>query len=780
MPLQLPVLDDRNFDQLLDEAKRRIPAYTPEWTNFGVESDPGITLVQLFAFLADTLLYRANRIPDRNRLKFLQLLGIPLQPAAAAEGIISIRNDRGPLSDLPLNSGIVVSAGNVSYLTVDGVNVLPLDAQVYYKLPVKETDPLFTDYKTRYEAVLAAQQAELDAPSASQDAPSASQDASSASQDASSASQDASSASQDASGSPSASATVTPAFYQTTSMPVPTATNPSPVVDLVKDAIDRAIYIALLAPKGMDKDEVRGVIANQTLSIGVVPALSGDIPPLMPLQPASRPVPQTNLIFERANVQPGAPAAGYTQLPVLLGPDVLTGTGVVKVQLPGVEGLQAWSFPDPMEEGTGDFPPRLEDQQVAERLVTWIRFRLPASKPNAPDGTTSARLTWVGIHATRIVQAVSVFNEYLGTGTGEPEQAVTLANTPVIADSVTLTVQDVNGVDEPWLKTDDLLSAREGDQVFTLDPEAGLISFGDGLHGTRPQAGERILASYRYGGGLQGNVGIGAVKSSRDLRLQGGYKIENPVPTSGGDVGETVADAERNIPLFLAHRDRLVTQQDFQTVTLRTPGVDVGRVEVLPLFRPGLPAQDPADGVVTVMVIPQSDPLNPLWPTPDRSFLQRVCDYLDSRRLVTTEIYVRGPEYVAVYVSVGIQVQGGFFADVVRQEVQDRLKGYLSSLPPGGPDGKGWPLKKKLIQKDLEAVITRVPGVDFVDSIQMGVESMTDVPDYNLSGLTLPRLAGISVIEGSAEPLSSVFGSVAQPSEPGTQVVPIPVCKCTC
>jgi hypothetical protein len=752
MPLQLPQLDDRNFDQLLDEAKRRIPSYTPEWTNFGGESDPGITLVQLFAFLADTLLYRANRIPERDRLKFLQLLGIPLRPAAAAEGIITIRNDRGPLADLPLNPGVVVSAGNLSYLTVDGLNVLPVDAQVYYKLSIKETDPQYKDYNTRYEAILTARQAELDSASTSQSA----------------------------SGSPSASATVTPAFYETTPMPVPTPTNPSPVVDLVKDTMDRAIYIALLTPKGMDKDEVRGVIANKTLSIGVVPALAGDLPPLKPLQPASQRVPQTNLIFERCNVQPGAPVAGYTQLPVVLGPDVLTGIGVVQVQLPAVDGLQAWSFSDPMEEGTGDFPPRLEDEQVAERLVTWIRFRLPLSKQNEPDGTTKARLTWVGVHATRIVQAVSVFNEFLGTGTGEPEQAVTLANTPVIADSVALTVQDINGVDQPWLKTDDLLAAREVDQVFTLDPEAGLISFGDGLHGARPQAGKRILASYRYGGGLQGNVGIGAVKSSRDLRLQGGYKIENPVPTSGGDVGESVADAQRNIPQFLAHRDRLVTQQDFQAVTLRTPGVDVGRVEVLPLFRPGRPPQDPAEGVVTVMVIPQFDLLNPLWPTPDRLFLQRVCDYLDPRRLVTTEIYVRGPEYVSVYVSVGIQVQGGFFADVVRQEVQDRLKGYLSSLPPGGADGKGWPLKKRLIQKDLEAVVTRVPGVEFVDSIQMGVESMVDIPDYKLSGLKLPRLAGVNVTEGSAEPLSSVFGSVAQPSEPGTQVVPIPVCKCTC
>ena len=64
MPLQLPVLDNRNFEQLLAEAKRRIPVYTPEWTNFEVDSDPGITIVQLFAFLTENLLYRADRIRD--------------------------------------------------------------------------------------------------------------------------------------------------------------------------------------------------------------------------------------------------------------------------------------------------------------------------------------------------------------------------------------------------------------------------------------------------------------------------------------------------------------------------------------------------------------------------------------------------------------------------------------------------------------------------------------------------------------------------------------------
>src|SRR5947208_16926376 len=96
MPLTIPTLDDRTYQQLLNEALARIPVHTPEWTNFN-ESDPGVTLLELFAFLTENLLYRSNQIPERNRRKFLSLLSIPLQPAVPARGLVTILNNRGPL-----------------------------------------------------------------------------------------------------------------------------------------------------------------------------------------------------------------------------------------------------------------------------------------------------------------------------------------------------------------------------------------------------------------------------------------------------------------------------------------------------------------------------------------------------------------------------------------------------------------------------------------------------------------------------------------------------------
>src|ERR671927_30382 len=89
MPLLPPALADRNFDDLVDELLARIPAHTPEWTN-PRPGDPGRTLIELFAWLTDTILYRANLIPERQRLAFLRLLGIQMRPAIAARGLITL------------------------------------------------------------------------------------------------------------------------------------------------------------------------------------------------------------------------------------------------------------------------------------------------------------------------------------------------------------------------------------------------------------------------------------------------------------------------------------------------------------------------------------------------------------------------------------------------------------------------------------------------------------------------------------------------------------------
>src|SRR6202012_3396493 len=87
MPLPQPILDDRSYQQLRDELVQRIPVYAPEWTDFN-PSDPGITLIELFAFLGENLLFRFNQIPESTKLAFLRLLQIPMLPAVPAQGLV--------------------------------------------------------------------------------------------------------------------------------------------------------------------------------------------------------------------------------------------------------------------------------------------------------------------------------------------------------------------------------------------------------------------------------------------------------------------------------------------------------------------------------------------------------------------------------------------------------------------------------------------------------------------------------------------------------------------
>lgn len=88
MPLPTPDLDDRRFQQIVDEAKRRIPIYCPEWTDHNV-SDPGIALIELFAWMTDMLLYRVNQVPDKMYIKFLELIGVRLDPPRPARAPVT-------------------------------------------------------------------------------------------------------------------------------------------------------------------------------------------------------------------------------------------------------------------------------------------------------------------------------------------------------------------------------------------------------------------------------------------------------------------------------------------------------------------------------------------------------------------------------------------------------------------------------------------------------------------------------------------------------------------
>jgi hypothetical protein len=501
--------------------------------------------------------------------------------------------------------------------------------------------------------------------------------------------------------------------------------------------------------------------------------------------------PEADLVFEVPDLpsppQPPDPAsastptAAYRPLRVTSrSGNLLREPGTVELDLrpPAGKRLGTWDDLDPLEAGVGELPPSLDQTADAERLITWIRVRV-AQTAETHRSQLDARIHWIGINASRVVQRAQVPVERLGVGSGEPSQTLTFTNTPVIADSVRLSV---NG--ELWSAIDDLAAAApeiptsaaadpapdtaDDPRVFQLDPESGEVRFGDGARGKRPPAGAVIQAAYAYGGGSAGLVGINAIN-----RGPAGTEVGNPVPTWGGDAGESVADGERRLPAFIRHRNRLVSGDDYREIALATPGVDIARAEPLALVHPEQPEQDSA-GAVTLLVVPRNDPEQPRAPRPDALFLDSICRHLEPRRILTTELHVRGPRYVGMVVAVGIDTLPGQDQATVRDLVERELVAFLSPID-GGFAAAGWPLGKTVEALELWARVSRVEGIAKVNGLVLAETSGAVRERIPLGRLELPHLVAASVGIGAAPGLDSVLGATAvtDPSQPARLPVPV-------
>jgi hypothetical protein len=720
--LNAPPLEPQSFDEILSEALARIPVHNPEYTNYQNNTDPGVTILQTFAFMFDNLAYLCNQIPDRNRQKFLSLLGIPMLAPQAANGMVVFANDRGPLQTVTLNQGFPLMAGAVSFVTTNGLDVLPVEARVYLRSQLSPADQQAASQTyTQLYGALAEPNTDLE-------------------------------------------------FYQTVPFGPPTSASSLPVADLGNGSIvDRSVWIAILA-RQVDSaigPAVLDQIAGRTLTLGLVPASDTSQKVLVPAAPANS---QTTspLVYEIASGQMNGTSPLYTRLDSRADGNPLTDPTLVQLTLPASGAMGIWPL-GPLDEGTGDYPPSLQDQDVSSRVLTWIRVRLPDPSDMQGPSAQDARFNWAGINAAKITQQIPVPVELVGTGTGEPDQTFTLVNAPVIVSTLQVTV---NGVQ--WTQTDDLLAAPSeisdsvNSQVYEIDSQSGVLTFGTGVQGARPVG--IISASYSYGGGTAGNVGIGTVNSSP--QLPAGFTISNPLPTGGGDAGETLDQAELRIPLYIQHRDRAVSADDFKNVVMSTPGISIARVDVIPLFLPDTGTSAP--GVVTVLVVP-NDPANPQGPVPDSYFLGAVCDYLDPRRLLTTEVHVVGPDYQDLSVSVGIDVVPGMDIAPVQEAVKQAIRNFLSPTT-GGLSGSGWPLQRPVVDRELLAQAARVNGIADINDVSMWDGTGTKVQSLSISGIQLPRLQQVGANLGSPQDLTAV----PTPLPSTTKRVPVPVLPATC
>lgn len=630
MPLQAPNLDDRDFARIFAEARTLIPRYAPEWTDHN-ESDPGITMIQLFAWMTDMLIYRLNQVPERNHIEFLKLIGIELTPAQPAKAELTFKLAKDTVDNVIVPKGTQIavadSGGGELLVFETEQSLVALGAKLKaiqsfdgfsYSVETKKNEAAgqfyypFGAYAREGGALLLG----FDSP-----------------------------------------------------------------VAFTSEQVNLAVYVYTqdLQPEGRHCD----------LDLGQLP------------------VPAT-LVWEYWD--------GQFWHDFGLDKDetrAFTRSGHLYFSVPG----------DKLKKG--------KVGHVAESLY-WIRCRLERTAYDVPP-----RLETLMTNTITATQALTMRDEVIGGSDGRPNQAFRVTNTPIVVRDKSVAVRRADGsvvdvtslqleVDEGqgftvWQETSDFFASGADDTHFVLNRTTGEVRFGDGRHGRIPVAnpanpsGNIVARHYRYGGGKRGNVGAATINGMQTF-IQSVDSVTNLRAAYGGSDEETLEEAKLRAPRALKSKERAVTAEDFELLALQTPGARIRRAKALPLVHPQFTGA-PIPGVVTVVVVPDSDAPKPV---PGQATLSLVCAHLNKHRLLTSEVYVVPPTYRKVRVEADIMVKPEADLGEVKRGVEQALTKYFHPLK-GGENGMGWAFGGEIYYSDVYRTVLQTTGVSRIRDNQLEI-----------------------------------------------------------
>jgi predicted phage baseplate assembly protein len=755
VPIEAPQLDDLRFDRTVEELVRRIPTYAPEWTDHNA-SDPGISLIQLFAYVTEQVGYRLNRVPEKNHIELLKLLGIRLQPAHAARTKLAlILTSPATLIGYPLPAGAKAKAKKGTpppiYETETAMDVVPAEMNllVTTKNPFLDdlrrtgggpdtTTPLPDKVPTNdSEWLRVAWDGKAPKLKDMAEDPVPLSKASGVEQPYLWIGLDFNPALN--AGFRDVRVTLTIQFdddEQPDLMKDVRCVTPPPVGEEPK-GVDWLAYVdgtdgATKRVPGRIDDTTDHLARSGAISFAV-PRTIGAITTWAPLRPASTVGPlEACLTFADAM---GAKAAALAPLGTLnvaayksiLDPAVTAAHKVASSVKPAIN--------HPL------------DPALRAAVRGWIRLTLPTPSKDAKP----RKLRVATFNAVGAINAQTITNEIVGRGDGRPGQRYLLASRNVLAGTLDVAIQEDIDATAPlvnWRPVANLDEVGPFESAYEIDLEAGALQFGDGGgiatggigRGGRipplvPKTGDIVARRYRYGGGLSGEVPVGAI-AALDTPANGVDSAINFVAATGGRDAETLEEAKRRARKELSTRSRAVTASDFAWIARQTPDVRVARAEIVPLRRPLSPGASappvpsavrcgpalpvgpngldriPAPGAVTVVVVP--DEAGP-EPKPVPSFLRAVCRQLDAHRLVTTEVHVVPPQYCRICnVYTRVRSKPGYTRAMLQTLVERTLGAYLHVLV-GGDDGKGFPFGSQVHIADLIARVFRTEGVERVE-----------------------------------------------------------------
>lgn len=385
-----------------------------------------------------------------------------------------------------------------------------------------------------------------------------------------------------------------------------------------------------------------------------------------------------------------------------------------------------------------------------EQGMYWIRAYLwsPENSPATGDANNlsanvsnatyapAPKLQGVALNTVLARQGMTLRDEVLGSSNGDSGQIFTSFRRPIL-EGQQLEVresgnQGTAGISEtgwvPWIEVADFHGSTHQDRHYLIDRQSGEIRFGDGQAGMIPPPGSRNvrLVTYRTGGGVGGNLPAGSIKTLvSPVRYVD--KVTQFVPAAGGAAAETIASLTERAPRALRHRGHAVTVEDYEDLA-RLASTDVARALCVPLVDL---TRDPArevlyginddPGKVSIVVLPRTTVAKPL---PSQTLLRQVESFLYEHAAVNASIFVVGPLYIQVNVTVHAALESLSLENRVRLQVQEALADFLHPL--SGRDGAGWPFGRLPQESDLHRLLRRIPGINHIRrlTIDLAVEQV--------------------------------------------------------
>jgi predicted phage baseplate assembly protein len=618
MPLPVPNLDDRRFQDLVDDAKRLVQQRCPDWTDHNV-SDPGVTLIETFAFMVDHLLYRLNRVPDRSYVKFLDLLGVHLFSPSAARAPVTFWLSAPQPATVRIPAGSEVATVRSE---VDEALVFTVDADLHIapcSLLALRSQPTGGGFRNHYDTLHGG--AGL------------------------------------------------PCFG-----PVPQPGD--------------ALYVGLSDP---------------------VPRCAVAL--------------RFKCRIEGVGVDPRYPPLRW---------EAFDGSDWARCEVDSDEtgGLNR----------PGDVIVHVPSSHVAsvvdQERAAWLRAVVTPAFEGQPSYSSSPEID--GLEAFTVggtadaSHARAVEREVLGTSNGAPGQRMHVKEGPVLAGegSSVLLVSDGEGWVE-WAEVEGFADSASLDRHFVFERNTGEVVFGPAVRhqdgsvrlfgAVPPKAAIVQLQSYRTGGGSRGNVAAGAISILRSS-IPYVSRVENRRAAAGGVDGETIEEAKVRGPLQMRSRNRAVTADDYEQLTMEA-APQVARVRCLPAG--GGEEAKSANGTdgLRVLVIPavagdESGRLRFEQLILDEQLLERLAAYLDERRVVGARCTVEPPHYQGITVVARLQARRQARTTAVEETARRSLYRYFDPIV-GGPESNGWPFGRPVNVGEVYAVLQRVEGVEYVTDARL-------------------------------------------------------------